>query len=189
MINHKEKVVAMRTLISTACCALALVIASCTDTPTSTSTVNLGRTTVEAIQSNTAYKGWFETGYDTYPSASGVKTFDSSVAVIKAAFNPAVHKLVMAVKPNCGCQITQIWMPRVMKALDQAGIPHTNVEVYVTDSHLAGIDDIKTKFGINVAPVFIITRNDVAVATIDPTIDIPANRAIEQSLADAFAKP
>jgi hypothetical protein len=189
MINHKEKVVAMRTLISTACCALALVIASCTDSPTSTSTVNLGKTTIEAIQSNSAYKGWYETGYETYPSAAGTKTFDSSVAVIKAAFNPAVHKVVMAVKPNCGCQITQIWMPRVMKALDQAGVPHDNVLVYVTDSHLSGIDDIKSQFNIRVAPVFIVTKNDAQVAMIDPTVDLPVNVSIEQALADAFAKP
>lgn len=179
----------MRTLFTTACCALAMVIASCADSPTSTSTVNLGKTTIEAIQSNTAYKGWFDTGYDTYPSAAGVQTFDSSVAVIKTAFDPSVHKVVMAVKPNCGCQITQIWLPRVMKALDQAGIPHSSLEIYVTDSHLSGIDDIKGKFNVRVAPVFIITKNDAAVAAIDPTIDVKVSETIEQKLADAFAHP
>jgi hypothetical protein len=179
----------MRTLISTACCALALVIASCTDSPISTSTVNLGKTTVEAIQTNSAYKGWFQTGYDAYPDANGLQSFDSSVAIIRANFNPAVHKVVMAVKPSCGCQITQVWMPRVMKALDQAGIPHDNVIVYVTDAHLAGIDDIKSMYTIKDAPVFIVTKNDAKVSMIDPQIDIAANETIEQKLAAAFAQP
>jgi hypothetical protein len=179
----------MRTLISTACCALVLVIASCTDSPTSTTSVNLGKTSIEAIQTNTAYKGWFETGYEAYPGAAGVQTFDSSVHAIQAAFNPAVHKVVMAVKPNCGCQITQIWMPRVVKALDQAGIPHSSIDVWVTDSHLSGIDDIKSKFDIRVAPLFIVTKNDAIVAKIDPTIDISVGETIEQKLAAAFAQP
>jgi len=181
----------MRTLVFTAFCAFALLLASCTDSPTATTTVKLGKTTVEAIQTSAAYKGWYEAGYETYPSSAGLQTFDSSVQVIKAAFDPAVHKMVMVVKPNCGCQTTQIWMPRVMKALDAAGIPHDNVDVWVTDSHLSGIDDIKGKYNVRVAPVFIVVKNDAVMSAIDPTspYDLPTDKSIEQVLAGAFAKP
>lgn len=181
----------MRTLVFTAFCACALLLASCTDSPTATTTVKLGKTTVEAIRTSAAYRGWYEAGYETYPSSAGLQTFDSSVNVIKSSFDPTLHKVVMVVKPNCGCQTTQIWMPRVMKTLDAAGISHDNIEVWVTDSHLSGIDAIKGTYNIRVAPVFVVVKNNAVTQAIDPTspYDLPTDKSIEQVLASAFAKP
>lgn len=188
MINKKETISTMRTLFATALCALALVAAACTDSPTATSNAKLGKTTVEEMMTNTAYRSWYEPGYSAYPDASAKAIFDSSVAVIKGAFDPTVHTVVMAVKPNCGCQTTQLWMPRVMKALDEAGIPHENVQIYITDSRLNGIDDIKTKFNLKIAPVFMVLKNETVTASIDPTV-LASNRTIEQELASGFAQP
>lgn len=178
----------MRTLATFALCALSLLIASCTDSPTATTDTGLGVTTIDDMQKNAAYRSWYETGYSAYPEASGQAVFTTSVDAIRNAFDPNVHSVVMAIKPNCGCQTTQLWMPRVMKALDAAGIPHDKLTIYVTDSRLNGIDAaVKSKFEITEAPTFIVVKNDAVAGRINTTP--PVGKTVEQVLAEAFAKP
>lgn len=183
----------MRTLFTLGLCALAVMMVACQDTPTGTSTIKVGKSSVEEMLAVPAYKAWYDPGYAAYPDAAHKGTFDSSVAVISQSFVPASHTVVMIVKPNCGCQITQLWMPRVMKALDAAGVPHANIEVYITDAHLSGLDTVERKYNVDVqaAPVFYVAKNNSIVTRIDPTLpsDLPASRQIEQMLAGGFVKP
>ncbi len=189
MTNRKENIAAMRTFATFALCAFALLIASCSDSPTSTITdTGLGVITIEDMQKNAAYRSWYETGYNAYPAAADQAAFSGFVDVIKNSFDPAQHSVVMAVKPNCGCQTTQMWMPRVMKVLDAAGVPHDKVMIYITDARLNGIDDaVKSKYKIEDAPTFIVLKNDQVAGRIN--VNPPAGTTVEQVLADAFAKP
>jgi hypothetical protein len=174
--------------MTVALCALAFAVSSCVDSPTATTPVKLGKTTIDEMMTNVAYKSWYEVGYSSYPDAAGQVTFDSSVAAIRASFDPNLHSVVMAIKPNCGCQTTQLWMPRVMKTLDAAGVPRENVHIYITDTRLAGIDDIKTKYSITHAPIFLVVKNETIGASINPET-MPTNVKIEQQLASGFVKP
>ena len=178
----------MRTLMTVALCALAFAVASCVDSPTATTPARLGKTTIEEMMTNVAYKSWYETGYSAYPDAGERARFDSSVAIIRASFDPSTHSVVMAIKPSCGCQTTQLWMPRVMKTLDAAGVPRENIHIYITDARLAGIDEIKGKYSITEAPVFIVAKEEAVEAKIVPET-MPTNVKIEEQLAVGFAKP
>lgn len=176
----------MRTLFALSLLATALFIASCTDSPTTTTNVDLGRTTLDDFLKNTAYRSWYETGYNAYPTPAEQPRFDSAVAIIRSNFD-STHSIVMAIKPNCGCQNTQLWMPRVMRTLDAAGVPHDRVGIFVTDTRLAGIDSIKTKYTIVDAPTFIVLRNDVEKGRIE--VAPPVDQAVEQTLASFFVRP
>lgn len=174
----------IRTLIL---CALALAVSACTNAPTSTITTQLGKTPISEFTTNTAYRSWYETGYNAYPLAANQAKFDSAVAIIKSNFTVGVHTVVMAVKPNCGCPGTQLYMPQIMKTLDAAGIPSTSVDIFVTDTHITGIDSIKAKYNITEAPTFLVLKNDAVMGRI--AVQPPVGRTVEQELADFFAKP
>lgn len=165
--------------------ALALLVSACSDT-TSSTTDELGKTTVEKVQANSAY-AWFQVGYDAYPTATGKAIFDTSVAKIKANFDPTKHFITMAVKLNCGCTETQNTFPQIMKTLDAAGVPRSNVSIYATDTRLNGIDSIKAAYNINVAPVYIVLKGDDVKGRI---IKAPTTgKTVDQDLADFFAVP
>jgi hypothetical protein len=162
-------------------------MAGCTDSPTATTTTNLGKTTLAEFRSNTVYNAWYTTGYDAYPEAGGKASFDANVAKISAAIDSAQHTVVMAIKPSCGCQDTQREMPRVMKTLDAAGFPQENVEIYITDAGLRGIDDAKATYHITDAPTFIVLRNGVELGRI---VEAPeTGKTVDQELAEFFQKP
>ncbi|MBL7987904.1 MAG: hypothetical protein JNJ94_07580 [Chlorobi bacterium] len=165
--------------------ALALLASACSDT-TSATTDELGKTTVEEVQANSAY-AWFQVGYDAYPTSAGKAIFDSSVAKIKASFDPAKHSITMAVKLNCGCTETQNTFPQIMKTLDAAGIPRSNVSIYATDTRLNGIDSIKAAYNINVAPVYLVLKGGNVKGRI---IKAPTTgKTVDQDLAEFFAVP
>lgn len=176
----------MRVLFAFSLLASVIVLASCTNTPTSTTTVDLGQTTLDDFLKNTAYRSWYETGYNAYPTAAEQQRFDSAVAIIRSNFD-STHSVVMAIKPNCGCQNTQLWMPRVMRTLDAAGVPHERIGIFITDTRLAGIDSIKTKYTIVDAPTFIVLRNDAEKGRIEvaPLVD----QSVEEALAGFFVRP
>jgi hypothetical protein len=177
----------MRPLSTALLCLLVCFMVGCSDTPASTTTVNLGRVTLAEFRSNTVYNAWYTTGYDGYPDAAAQPAFDANVAKIRSVLDSSQHKVVMAIKPSCGCQDTQREMPRVMKTLDAAGFPQSNVEIYVTDARLAGIDDAKATYGINDAPTFIVLKNGKELGRI---VEAPAlGKTIDQELADLFMKP
>jgi hypothetical protein len=163
---------------------LALMFSACSDSPT-TSTITLGKTSLDDFFANPSWNSWFQTNYSTYPDAASQDEFQQYVDEMKATIDPAEHRMIMVTKPSCGCQDTRLWMPRVFKALDAAGFPRENIELYVTDARLAGIDELKAKYTINEAPVFIVLKNDVVKGRIDKAPD-PADR-VEQELAQIFA--
>jgi hypothetical protein len=177
----------MRPFVTLALCAIALALASCNDTPTGTST-NYGKTTLDEFLKNTAYAAWYQTGYEAYPMAEGKTSFDSFVSTIKSSFDPSQHTVVMVVKPNCGCQTTQTWMPKIMKTLDAAGVPHDNVVIYVTDANLTGVDqDAKTKYSITTAPAFIVVKGTQVEGSILPSL-VANQPPVEADLASFFTK-
>ncbi len=177
----------MRSLFALSLALFALLAASCTDSPTSTTSIDLGQTTLDNFLKNSAYRSWYETGYNAYPAASEKARFDSAVAIIQSNFDPATHTVVMAVKPNCGCQNTQLWMPRVMRTLEAAGVPLDHIGIFITDSRLAGIDSIKAKYTIRDAPTFIVLKSDIEKGRIE--VAPLADQAVEQALASFFVRP
>ena len=166
------------------CCAL--VAASCSNTPTTAATTNNGKTTLDSFLSNASYSAWYQTGYGAYPDAALAQQFDSNVAVIRAAFNPAEDTMLMVIKPNCGCQDTQREMPAVLKTLDMAGIPHSNLLIYITDGRLAGIDAIRTRCNITDAPTFLLLRNGVEAGRIVKAPEL--GHTVDGDLAAYFTK-
>ncbi len=179
----------MRTLQHLAFVLLATTLfAACSDSPTTTTTQLGGPLTVDEFTQNTAYV-WYQTGYEAYPTAENQQSFQEAVNRIKAAMNGGENEysMLMVLKPNCGCQHTQTEMPRVMKTLDMAGFPRQNIEIYLTDTRLAGIDDIKAQHNISSSddvPTFIIFRNDTEIGRIEQQ---PAGGStVENDLASIF---
>lgn len=179
----------MRTLQHLAFVLLATTLfAACSDSPTTTTTQLGGPLTVDEFTQNTAYV-WYQTGYEAYPTAENQQSFQDAVNRIKAAMNGGENEysMLMVLKPNCGCQHTQTEMPRVMKTLDMAGFPRQNIEIYLTDTRLAGIDDIKAQHNISSSddvPTFIIFRNDTEIGRIEQQ---PASGStVENDLASIF---
>jgi len=165
----------------------ALAVHGCSDATTPTTQAPLGEITMEEFLGNSNYQVWYQTGYNAYPDAASRPSFDSAVAIIRSSFDSTQHSVVMAVKPNCGCQTTQLWMPRVMRALDAAGVPHSRIRIFLTDNRLAGIDSVKNAYKIVVAPSFVVVKNGTDKGRINEMP--PSNRTVEQELADCFAKP
>lgn len=157
--------------------ALALVLpalftACNSGTPSTVQTDLGGPYSIDEFTANSGYYSWYKTGYDAYPAAESKDSFDTAVAQIAAALNAGegTYSMIMVTKPNCGCQHTQREMPRVMKTLETAGFSKENVDIYITDTRLAGIDDIKTKYNIQTSeevPTFIILRDDVEIGRIE----------------------
>jgi hypothetical protein len=176
----------MRHMLLLAAFVLALALAACDDTPTTTTSVELGLTTVEKIQANTGYATWYEPGYATYPADNYQGTFDQQVNQINQAMDSNAHKVVMVIKPTCSCQKTQMYFPQAMKTLDEAGFPRQNIEIWVTDARLNGIDSLKNALSVTEAPSFILLKNGVVVGRIgeDPAF----GSTIDKDLAALFTK-
>lgn len=182
----------MRTsLFLLSACLLALTVAACEDAPTTTADERLGKMTVDQFRADPGYSIWFDQGYDAYPGneAGAQVRFDEKVAAIRGAFDASRHTVIMVVKPSCSCQKTQQTMPQVLKTLDAAGIPHANMEVWITDARMSGIDAIKTTHqpAITDAPTFIVTKDGVEKGRIQDTPE--SGTTVEEILAPFFAAP
>lgn len=170
-------------------CLLALTVAACDDAPTTTVDQRLGKMSVEQFRADPGYSIWFDQGYDAYPGTAGDARvrFDEKVAAIRASFDPTRHSVIMVVKPSCSCQKTQQTMPAVLKTLDAAGVPHSKIEVWITDARMAGIDEIRGTHQptITDAPTFIVSKDGVEKGRIE---DLPeAGKTVEEMLAPFFA--
>ncbi len=78
-------------------------------------------------------------GYAWFPAEMAVYSPDPKmVESIKQNFTPQ-HKICIFVKPSCSCRGTQRLFPRIMKALNDANIDMSKVEVWsmrsTTDKH------------------------------------------------------
>ncbi|MBC8146248.1 MAG: hypothetical protein H7X80_11740 [bacterium] len=168
-------------------CLLVFTVSACEDSPTSTST-RVGKMTVEEFRADLAFATWFDHSYTAYPTPDAQATFTSNVASIKSALDTS-HSFLMVVKPSCTCERTQQTMPAVLKVLDEAGFPHSKIDIYVTDARLAGFDAVKNTHApaITDAPVFIVMKGGVEKGRIS---DIPTNgQTVEQVLSSYFAAP
>lgn len=170
---------------------LALLVASCDDTPTATTDQHLGKVAVDDFLADPRYSVWFDLGYGAYPGtdAAAKARFDASVETIRTSFDPSQHSILMVVKPTCSCQKTQQTMPQVLRVLDAAGVPHERIDIWITDARLAGFDEIKATHtpAITDAPTFIVMKNGVEKGRIEdgPT----AGKSVEEELAPFFAAP
>ena len=169
--------------------ALPLLVSACTDSPTAT-TVNLGKTTLATFLENVGYRAWYDPGYATYPIADDQAAFDAAVAIIAARLNAGEgnFRAIMVTKPNCGCQHTQREMPKIMKTLDAAGFPQENIDVWITDTRLAGIDELTDVHAMDVAPTFLIEQNGVELGRIEIRDDATDNADISTDLATIFSQ-
>jgi hypothetical protein len=172
-------------------CLLALSVAACEDAPTTTPEQQLGKVSVEQFLAEPRYSVWFNTGYDAYPAADAQSQarFNDEVAAIRSSFDSSRHSVVMIVKPTCSCQKTQHTMPMVLKTLDAAGVPHSKVEIWITDARLAGFDQLKSTHtpAITDAPTFIVLKDGVEKGRIE---DYPEEgKTVEEMMAPFFAAP
>lgn len=168
---------------------LALTISSCDDAPTATST-RVGKMTVDEFRADRAFATWFDHSYEAYPGTTPTAqaSFNNSVATIVSALD-ASHSFLMVVKPSCTCQKTQQTMPAVLKVLDAAQFPHERVQIWVTDAHLTGFDEIKNTHtpAISDAPTFIVMKGGIEKGRIT---GVPTDgRSVEEILAPFFAAP
>ena len=150
-------------------------------------TVNLGKTSLSEFLTNPGYQSWYTPGYEAYPLAEDQTEFQTAVANLSAAIagEEPNFRVAMVIKPNCGCQHTQREMPRIMKTLDQAGFPQANVDVWITDTRLAGISEIKDAYGIAEAPTFLILKNDVEIGRVVIT-EATLGADVSTQIATAF---
>ncbi|MCE2503528.1 MAG: hypothetical protein J4G05_05685 [Chlorobi bacterium] len=164
---------------------LPLLMSGCTNSPTEP-TVNLGKTTLGEFLQNPSYSAWYEPGYRAYPTEDSA-AFHHAVNRIADQINAGEgsYKMVMVVKPNCSCQHTQREMPRVMKTLDRARFLHENIEVWITDSPLNGIDEIKDLYRIGVAPTFLLLKDNTELGRIEVE-DTTSGVEISTELANIF---
>lgn len=176
----------MRTISTALLCLMVLVIAGCSDTPTTTTPVDLGKVTLAEFRANSVYNNWFTTGYDAFPISTNQESFNTNVSKIRAVLDSSLHRVVMVIKPSCGCQDTQREMPQVIKTLDAAGFPHENLEIYITDAAMNGIDDAKAKYKINDAPTFIVLKGETELGRY---VETPTNGTADADLAIFFQKP
>lgn len=169
--------------------AVPFILGACTDN-TVAPTVTLGETSIDEFLENPGYLSWYTPGYEAYPQSADQAVFDAAVDQISARLSveEAEYRAILVVKPNCSCQHTQREMPRVMKTLDAAGLPHSQVEVWLTDTRLAGIDEIKDAYGIDIAPTFLITRDGVEVGRIEIEDEATDGASISTELAAAFSR-
>ena len=169
---------------------MALLLSACEDTPTS-STAPLGKVTVAEFVGDVRYSSWFPHSYEAYPGtdAAAQARFTNNVAVIRTAFDSTQHSIVMVVSPTCSCQKTQQTMPQVMKVIDAAGVPHNRVEIWITDTRLAGIDALKSTHTppITASPVFIVMKGNVEKGRIQDYPD--EGKSVEEMFASFFAAP
>lgn len=167
---------------------LPLFVTSCTDSTTEP-TVVLGKTTLADFLSNVGYRVWYDPGYENFPEVADQADFDAAVAIIAARINGAegTYNAILVTKPNCGCQHTQREMPKVMKTLDAAGLPQENVDVWITDTRLAGIGDLTADHAIDVAPTFLITKDGVELGRIEINDDATDGAEIATRLATIFS--
>ncbi len=165
---------------------LPLIFAACSDS-TVAPTVNLGETTLSDFEQNTGYQVWYNPGYEAFPLSEDQADFQTAVTDIQtmvAAGGEGAYKVIMVVKPNCGCQATKVQMPQVVKTLDEAGFAREDIEVWVTDNRLAGLDDLTSTFSVNAAPTFIVVKNGAETGRVVLDDTIGAETATE--LAAAF---
>ena len=146
--------------ITTILLALPFLLAACTD-DTVAPTVNLGETTLAEFEQNTGYQVWYNSGYEAFPLAEDQADFQAAVTSISTMVSASEgsYKVIMVIKPNCGCQGTKVQMPQVVKTLDQAGFDRDDIEVWVTDNRLAGIADLTSRFRVDAAPTFIVVKD------------------------------
>jgi hypothetical protein len=172
-------------------CLLALTVVACEDTPTTTPDTQLGKITVDEFLAEPRYSVWFSSGYDAYPAASpqSQALFADKVAAIRSSFDSSRHSILMIVKPTCSCQKTQQTMPQVLKVLDAAGVPHSKIDIWITDSRLAGFDEIKATHqpAITDAPTFIVMKDGVEKGRIEDNPETGVT--VEEMLAPYFAAP
>jgi len=168
--------------------AVPFFIGACTD-DTVAPTVSLGETTLSEFLENPGYLSWYTPGYEAYPQAADQAVFQAAVDQISArlAAEQAEYRAILVIKPNCGCQHTQREMPRVMKTLDAAGLPHSQVEVWLTDTRLAGIDEVKDAYGIDIAPTFLIVRDGEEVGRVEID-EATTGASISTDIAAAFSR-
>jgi len=172
--------------IATIAVALLFGLSSCSEN-TVQPTVTLGKTTLSEFLTNAGYAAWYNVGYDAFPATADDAAFDAAVSRISARLNAGEgdYTMLLVVKPTCGCEHTQSEMPKVMKTLDEAGFNHDNIEVWITDRPLNGIDDIKDVYQITAAPTFLLVKDDVEMGRI-VVEEISVGAEISTSLADIF---
>lgn len=111
----------------------------------------------------------FKTSYDEYePNA---ELIDS----IKAAFKSSDQKLYLYLKPECSCSATLVTFPKLMKTLDEAGIPQSNIMLYVMNDMTYNYPE-KHKISLTDLPEFFVENN----TSIINITEIPDKSSIEQ---------
>jgi hypothetical protein len=103
---------------------LIVIFAGCKEEATTPSDKNAIKVDLEAVKQ---YPGFinFQTSYDSYtPDPAYIDS-------IKTLFKSSSQNLYIYLKPECSCDATLKTFPKLMKALNEAGIPEANIYMYV----------------------------------------------------------
>lgn len=103
-----------------------LLLVSCSDNTTNNTDKTASKVDINAVQS---YPGFidFKTSYDNYiPNADYIDS-------LKSVFDNENDEVYIYLRPECDCNATLRTFPRMMKSLDEAGISHDNIFMYVME--------------------------------------------------------
>lgn len=123
------------------------------------------------------YPGYigFQTSYNSYTPDPAI------VDSIKAKFDATNQKIYMYLKPDCSCDATVKTFPKLIKTLDEAGIPYSNVYMYVMNDMSYSFPEEGT-ITLTDLPEFLV---DNGTSFVNIT-EIPKESTIEQLIYNAL---
>lgn len=129
---------------------ILLIILSCSDDNGVTPNAEL--VTFDEIITKTGYL-WFSDEYQAYEPEM------SKVEEIANNFDPSTEKFIVFAKPSCTCNGDHYYFSKFMRVIDEAGIDHSNLEIYAMSSkdNKHPYQDI---LEIKKIPAFFIVKND-----------------------------
>lgn len=115
-------------------------------------------------------------GYAWFPVESAVYSPNAEmVNQIRQEFDATQHKVLIYVKPSCGCRGTQRLFPQIVRTLEAAGVDMSRVEIW---SMRAPSDKHKymSKISVTELPTIYVMRND-EIKTLIRDVDYTNNNA------------
>jgi hypothetical protein len=139
---------------------LTIVLASCSNTEEPANTELM---TIEKIEATPGYS-WFKPRYDDF------KPDSLMLLKIKAAYNINTDIFILYAKPSCSCEDAMKIFPNIVKTLDSAGVPPSNILIY-SMQNANSPQPWQSKLKVNSIPAAYLLRDSMPVYSIIDTIN------------------